>query len=156
MSNFNRFQERNKIRAKTTDRGNASFIVQGYNSTVIKNDTTQLPAAVVNEQEKDSAYIYTRLQDNLNIGSVWEAKSLHFLISEEIITIKDVNWHKYKAELCNLKVADTWGRWIGPEETYVNVSLKQDVAWFSQQKPLIILPAGTMGFQDVIVVKSRP
>lgn len=91
MSNFNRFQERNKIRAKTTDRGNASFIVQGYNSTVIKNDITQLPAAVVNEQEKDSAYIYTRLQDNLNIGSVWEAKSLHFLISEEIITIKDVN-----------------------------------------------------------------
>ncbi len=110
MSNFSRFQERNKIRAKTADRGNASFIIQGYNSTVIKNDTTQLPAAVVNKQENDSAYIYTRLQDELSVGSVWEAKSLHFLISEEIITIKDVDWHKYKAELCNLEVDDTWGR----------------------------------------------
>lgn len=70
MNSFNRFQERNKIRAKATDRGNASFIIGGYNSTKIKNADTELSAAIVNQQEKDLAYIYTQLKDPLKIGSV--------------------------------------------------------------------------------------
>lgn len=156
MSSFNNFQERNKIRANSTVRGNSTFIIKGYNSTLIKNGTTQLPAAVVNEQEKDSAYIYTQLEYPLTIGSCWEAKTLHFLITNEIITIKDVEWHKYKAVLCNINFDDIWGRFIGPEETYINTALKQNVIITSQQKPLIVLPANTLNFGDKVIIKNRP
>ena len=90
MNSFERFNERNKKRAQSTDRGNSTFIFKGYNSTLIKSETTELQAAVVNEQEKDSAYIYTHLNEPLTIGSLWEAKSLHLLVTEEIVVIKDV------------------------------------------------------------------
>lgn len=157
MNNFERFQERNKKRADSTNRGNATFIIKGYNSTVIKNGTAELQAAVVNEQEQNSAYIYTRKDEPLTIGSVWEAKSaLHLLITKEIITIKDVEWHKYIAELCNVQVNDLWGRFVGPEETYVNVELKQSSTIVSKQKPLIILPEGALAIGDKIIIKGRP
>ena len=156
MSSFNNFQQRNKTRANSTVRGNSTFIIKGYNSTLIKNGTTQLPAAVVNEQEKDSAYIYTQLENPLTIGSCWEAKTLHFLITDEIITIKDVEWHKYKAILCNINFDNIWGRFIGPEETYINTALKQNIIITSQQKPLIVLPANTLNFGDKVVIKNRP
>ena len=72
MSNFNRFQEKNKIRAKAIDGGSSRFIESGYNSRIITNiqNNTKLHAAIVNEQEKDSAYIYTHLNEPLNIGSI--------------------------------------------------------------------------------------
>ena len=155
-TNFNRFQERNKIRAQAVDRGNTSFILNGYNSTIIKNGSKEINAAVVNQQEKDSAYIFTHIDEPLTIGSFWEAKSLHFLITEEIITIKDVLWHKYRAELCNTEIDGIWGRFIGPEEAYVNIALKEKTMLVSQQKPLIILPSGTLHFGDKIVIKNRP
>lgn len=156
MSNFDRFKERNKIRANATVRSNSTFIFKGYNSTLIKNGTSELQAAVVNQQEKDSAYIYTQLNDHLQIGSCWEAKTLHFLITEEIITIKDVEWHKYLAVLCNINLDGIWGRFIGPEEKYVATALKQDILLTSQQKPIIILPSNTLNFGDKVIIKNRP
>lgn len=104
MTNFERFQERNRKRTVATDKGNAAFIIGGYNSTTMSCGEISIPAAVVNLQEKETAYIYTKLENPLEIGSVWETKSLHFLIDEEIITIKDVEWHKYHAELCNVEI----------------------------------------------------
>lgn len=65
-------------------------------------------------------------------------------------------WHKYLAELCNTNIDGTWGRFIGPEESYVNVTLKEKSVITSQHKPLIILPSGTLSFGDKIVVKNRP
>ena len=72
MSNFNRFQEKNKIRANSINGGNSLFIDNGYNSRIITNlkNNIKLHAAIVNEQEKDSAYIYTHLNEPLTIGSM--------------------------------------------------------------------------------------
>ena len=55
MSNFNRFQEKNKIRANSINGGNSLFIDNGYNSRIITNlkSNIKLHAAIVNEQEKD-------------------------------------------------------------------------------------------------------
>ena len=39
MNSFERFNERNKKRAQSTDRGNSTFIFKGYNSTLIKSGT---------------------------------------------------------------------------------------------------------------------
>lgn len=156
MNNFQRFQERNKKRAQAQIRGNCKFVFQGYNSTTIQCGDESIQAAVVNEQEKDSAYIYTQEQNSLKIGSIWEAKSLHFLITEEIIIIKDVTWHKYLAELCNTQIDGMWGRFIGPEETYINVALKQNVSIVSRQKPVLIMPSGSLSRGDKIIIKGRP
>lgn len=155
MTSFNRFKERNLARASAQNRGNVSFVFNGYNSTIIKNDTKKIQAAVVNEQEKNLAYIYTQIKDVLSVGSVWEVKTLHFLITEEIVTIKDVKWNKYLATLCNVNINGIWGRFIGPEEKYINIALKQDVSILSQQKPILIFPTGYFSFGDKIVIKNR-
>ena len=157
MNSFDRFQEKNKIRAKAIDGGSSRFIEGGYNSRIITNiqNNTKLHAAIVNEQEKDSAYIYTHLNEPLNIGSIWEAKSLYFLITEEIIIMKDVQWHKYLAVLCNCNFDGIWGYFKGPEETYINIALKHNTYLTSLQKPLIILPENTISFGDKIVIKNR-
>lgn len=157
MSNFNRFQEKNKIRANSINGGNSLFIDNGYNSRIITNleSNIKLHAAIVNEQEKDSAYIYTHLNEPLTIGSMWEAKSLYFLITEEIIVMKDVQWHKYLAVLCNCNFDGIWGYFKGPEETYINIALKHNTYLTSLQKPLIILPENTISFGDKIVIKNR-
>ena len=86
---------------------------------------------------------------------MWEAKSLYFLITEEIIIMKDVQWHKYLAVLCNCNFDGIWGYFKGPEETYINIALKHNTYLTSLQKPLIILPENTISFGDKIVIKNR-
>ena len=41
MNNFKRFLEKNKIRANAINKGNSSFIINGYNSTIIKNNDNE-------------------------------------------------------------------------------------------------------------------
>lgn len=156
MNNFKRFLEKNKIRANAINKGNSSFIINGYNSTIIKNnDNIEFSAAIVNQQEKKSAYIYTNKEDVLDIGSAWEAKDLHFLIAEEITIIKDVNWHKYIAHICNVEINGLWGCFIGPEEKYINLTLQQTTVLTSEQKPILILPSNSLEFGDKIIIKNR-
>ena len=78
MNSFERFKNRNSKRMEATDRQNTRFIFQGYPSTLLTNVekqeesviTTTVQAAVVNQQEKDQAYIYTLRDDTLNCGSI--------------------------------------------------------------------------------------
>ena len=106
MSSFSRFQDINQKRGIANQQTSSGFIMKGYPSISIKNAVTneEQDACVVNRQEKDLAYIYTHLNKPIEVGSVWGAKGLKWLISEEIIIIKDVNWHKYTAFLCNVEV----------------------------------------------------
>ena len=105
MTSFSRFQERNKKRTVAQNKLNTSFIFKGYPSIEIQGSADQkIQASVVNKQEKDYAYVFTQTQNELEIGSVWAAKNLHLLITEEITIIKDVDWHKYHALLCNVQI----------------------------------------------------
>ena len=163
MGSFKRFQERNKKRMDAQAEVNTHFIFKGYPSIKIELNTTDssediyaVQAAVVNQQEKDKAYIYTQWEDSLDIGSVWGAKGLHWLIAEEIVVIKDVKWHKYLAYLCNVEVEDTWGYFKGPEKNYVNIKNEYGASLESLQKPVLVLPENVLGFADKIVIKQRP
>jgi hypothetical protein len=105
MTSFSRFQERNKKRTVANSKLNTNYIFKGYPSIEITGSADQkILASVVNKQEKDYAYVFTQLDDNLPIGSIWAAKDLNLLITEEITIIKDVNWHKYHALLCNVQI----------------------------------------------------
>lgn len=78
MTSFSRFQERNKKRTVANSKFNSNFILKGYPSIEITNDNGDvLQASVVSRQEKDYAYLYTKVEDVLSIGSVWSAKNLH-------------------------------------------------------------------------------
>lgn len=168
MNEFERFRNRNLRRQDARENLNTSFIFKGYPTTVLTNEqiflkddremtvTTTVTASVVSEQEKDKAYIYTTVNDDLDIGTVWGAKGLHWLIAEEIVTIKDVNWHKYLAYLCNIEVENTWGFFKGPEKNYVNIKNEQNASLESLQRPVLILPANILGFEDKIVINKRP
>lgn len=156
MTSFSRFQERNKKRTVAQNKLNTSFIFKGYPSIEIKGSADQkIQASVVNKQEKDYAYIFTQMQDELAIGSVWTAKNLHLLITEEITIIKDVDWHKYHALLCNVQIGDHWGYFKGPEKSFLDVVLEKEVVWESPQKPVLVLSEDVLDFRDKIVIKDR-
>ena len=156
MTSFSRFQERNKKRTVAQNKLNTSFIFKGYPSIEIQGSADQkIQASVVNKQEKDYAYVFTQAQDELEIGSVWTAKNLHLLITEEITIIKDVNWHKYHALLCNVQIDNHWGYFKGPEKSFLDVVLEKEVIWESPQKPVLVLPENVLNFRDKIVIKGR-
>ena len=156
MTSFSRFQERNKKRTVAQNKLNTSFIFKGYPSIEIQGSADQkIQASVVNKQEKDYAYVFTQTQDELEIGSVWTAKNLHLLITEEITIIKDVNWHKYHALLCNVQIDNHWGYFKGPEKSFLDVVLEKEVVWESPQKPVLVLPENILNFRDKIVIKGR-
>lgn len=156
MTSFSRFQQRNKQRTVAQNNLNTNFIFKGYPSTKISGSAGEsIQASVVNKQERDYAYVFTQLQDELKVGSTWTVKNLKLLITEEITIIKDVNWHKYHALLCNVQVDNLWGYFKGPEKSFLDVSLEQKVVWESPQKPVLVLPESTLGFRDKIVIKGR-
>lgn len=156
MTSFSRFQERNKKRTVANNQLNTSFIFKGYPSIEIKGSADQrIQASVVNKQEKDYAYVFTQTQDELAIGSIWTAKNLNLLITEEITIIKDVNWHKYHALLCNVQVDNHWGYFKGPEKSFLDVALEREVVWESPQKPILVLPENVLNFRDKIVIRGR-
>lgn len=156
MTSFSRFQERNKKRTVAQNKLNTSFIFKGYPSIEIQGSADQkIQASIANKQEKDYAYVFTQKQDELEIGSVWTAKNLHLLITEEITIIKDVNWHKYHALLCNVQIDNHWGYFKGPEKSFLDVVLEQEVIWESPQKPVLVLPENVLNFRDKIVIKGR-
>ena len=156
MTSFSRFQERNKKRTVAQNKLNTSFIFKGYPSIEIQGSADQkIQASVVNKQEKDYAYVFTQTQDELEIGSVWAAKNLHLLITEEITIIKDVDWHKYHALLCNVQIDNHWGYFKGPEKSFLDVVLEKEVVWESPQKPVLVLPENILNFRDKIVIKGR-
>ena len=156
MTSFSRFQERNKKRTVANNKLNTNYIFKGYPSIEIKGSSDQkVQASVVNKQEKDYAYVFTPLADNLSIGSVWTAKNLHLLITEEITIIKDVDWHKYHALLCNVQIDNHWGYFKGPEKSFLDVALEKEVVWESPQKPVLVLPENVLNFRDKIVIKDR-
>ena len=156
MTSFSRFQERNKKRTVAQNKLNTSFIFKSYPSIEIQGSADQkIQASIANKQEKDYAYVFTQRQDELEVGSVWTAKNLHLLITEEITIIKDVNWHKYHALLCNVQIDNHWGYFKGPEKSFLDVVLEKEVIWESPQKPVLVLPENVLNFRDKIVIKGR-
>ena len=99
--------------------------------------------------------MFTQTQDKLEIGSVWTAKNLHLLITEEITIIKDVDWHKYHALLCNVQIDNHWGYFKGPEKSFLDIVLEKEVIGESPQKPVLVLPENVLNFRDKIVIKGR-
>lgn len=156
MSSFSRFQDINQKRGIANQKSNGSFIFKGYPTISITGTSNEtVTASVVNRQEKDSAYIYTQKDTPLKVGSVWSAKGLHWLISEEIVIIKDVSWNKYTAILCNVEIDGLWGYFLSPEKSYINVALKQEVLLQSQQKPILVLGEDRLNINDKFMVKDR-
>lgn len=158
MSSFSRFKELNQTRINAEKRRNTTFVFTAYNSidlTLFKSLDTTVRASVVNQQEKDQAYIYTEINHPLDIGSIWGAKGLYWIITEEIVQIKDVNWHKYLAFLCNIDIADTKGYWIGPEKHFINVTLREKVVLQSLQHPVLIIAGSPYNIDDKILVGNR-
>ncbi len=151
MNSFERFRNKQHRRVAANDHYNSQFIFNAYNSALITNDEVEVAAAVVSKQEKDQGYIYTHAPDYLPIGSVWETKGLHWLIVEEIINIKDTDYHKYFALLCNVDLGITWGYF----KSRLGIRNEQDTALESTQEPQITLPGSLLDFSDKIVLNGR-
>lgn len=152
MNSFERFQNKQRRRSVANEHSNARFVFDAYNSTIISNGSEQINASVVSKQKTDDGYIYTHHNDQLLVGSIWSAKGLHWLIVEEIINIKDTDFHKYYALLCNVDLGTTWGYF----KSTLGIRNEQDTILKSTQKPQITLPGMLLNFEDKIVLQGRP
>lgn len=168
-SSFDRFRLKNaKYDPQAQKEINTRFIFDGYPSTqimsAVNDDETGEPertitAAVYNKQMSDEAFIYTELDQPLSIGSIWLTKGgLALMVMSEIITIKDVNWHKYYCFICNVVYDDIYGLFIGPEKKAITNSLVKDTFVVSQQKPVLVMPQADpllLDVKDKIYIKKR-
>lgn len=152
MNSFERFKNKQKRRDSAAEHVNARFIFNAYNTTVITDGQSEVEAAVVSLQEKDKGYIYTHFQDTLVPGQVWETKNLHYLIVEEIINIKDTDYHKYYALLCNVDLGITWGYF----RSNLSIKEEQETVLISRQNPTLTIPSAILEFEDKIVLQGRP
>ena len=66
-----------------------------------------------------------------------------------------MHWNKYIALICNTEVNGSWGYFKGPEKSFIGVGLKQNTIWTSGQKPVLVLPANILDFEDKIVISNR-
>lgn len=162
-SSFDRFRQKNLNQIVSEKKYNSQFILNGYPSIEVSfiDPLNEVPrtqnVSVVNRQEKDMAYVYTFQDQPLQIGDIFEAKSLILLITEEIIIIKDVDFRKYSAVICNADLGDNnWGYFKGPEKSYINTTVKEDSTSFSQQKPILVARQGYFNIHDIIKVNGRP
>jgi hypothetical protein len=124
---------------------------------IVSEDGNQkIAAAVVSKQESDEGYIYTPKNKPLTIGSVWLSKTLYWLVSEEIIVIKDVNWHKYHVYLCNVEIDGKHAYFYGPGKSKINVNLKQNTYLMSAQSPILIMGSDNgLEYRDKFIIKNR-
>ena len=160
MNSFERFKNRNSVLATAAQKEiNRQFILKGYPSIELNDHneiTKKIMASVVSKQEKEMAYIYTSIDEPLEIGSVWDAKGLRLLVNEEIIVIKDVKWHKYKALICNVEIEGHPAYLLGPEKSYIATALELKTVIESRAKPLLVMPLGTnVKIGTKIVIKNR-
>ena len=160
MNSFERFKNRNSVLATAAQKEfNRQFFLKGYPSIEINDHddiTKKIMASVVNKQEKEMAYIYTSIDEPLEIGSVWDAKGLRLLVNEEIIVIKDVKWHKYKALICNVEIEGHPAYLLGPEKSYIATALELKTVIESRAKPILVMPLGTdVKIGTKIVIKNR-
>lgn len=135
---------------------NSSFIAEGYPSIKIisEDGNTSIQAAVVNRQESDEAYILTPYNKPLEIGSVWSAKGLSWLVAEEIVIIKNVNWRKYYCYLCNAELKGHKVFFYGTKKTRINVNLKQNTFLLSSNSPVLVC-GSSWAVDDKFIIKGR-
>lgn len=153
-NSFDRFQDKMKRRTTAINTYNIQFLANGYPSIIIKSGDKEIQAVVVNKQEKDIAYIYTDLKNPLDIGSVWEAKSLHLLVLEEIVIIKNVQWRKYTASICNVQVDGEWGYFKSPQKASLDLAFDKTTLE-STMHPLLAI-SSKLKFRDKIIINGRP
>lgn len=155
---FDRFRNKNLNRIVSETKMNKQFILNGYPSVEIKflDGHTQM-VSLVNKQEKDYAYVYSDYHQPLQIGDIFTSKGLTFLITDNIVIMKNVGFHKYTAVICNADLGNgEWGYFKGPAKSYINVSLTEDMTELSQQKPILIARQGLFKVNDIIWIKDRP
>ena len=98
MTSFDRFRTKNLNKIVSKKKANTKFIFNGIPSTTISFESRDdLEVCLVNQQEKNLAYVYSELDNPLDEGTIFSCKGLYFLIVEHIMIVEDVDFNKYKA-----------------------------------------------------------
>lgn len=159
-SKIDAFHKRQKAFLSSEKIYNREYIDKSYPSITITKESglenfSSLFAVVVNKQKEEEAYIYTDLNKPLMVGSVWSAKGLSWLVAEEIVIIKDVNWRKYYCYKCNAEVNGQKCYFVGPKKKAINLTLKINTFLESTQKPVLVAPSGLLELGAKFTIKNR-
>ena len=154
---YNQFRRKNSAINKADDTVNVRFIFEGNSATDIIIGGEKYKAAIVLQQDKDLAYVYTEKRKPLVIGTSFAHKDLHYLIIKKEVVIRDVLYNKYQALIANVELEDNiWGYFKSPETTYINTKVEGSAVEVSLQHPVLVAPAGLYKIGDKFLVKDRP
>lgn len=143
---YERFRRNNSVKSGCLNRKTSLFIENHESSTTVTVDRTGdvLPVVIVmtDANGADTSLVYTYQSDDLILGDyiTWK-DTYHFFILEPVHIIKEVDFKKFKALECNVKLNnEIWAYFKGNMTSFRNTSLKANLAETSSLQPVIVAP----------------
>ena len=143
---YERFRRVHKVSTSCTNKKTSYFIQNHESSTNITVLRTgeELPAVMVmnHAEGADNSLLYVYADADINLGDYFDWKEdYHFFALERVTIIKDVDFKKFTALECNVKVNDNfWAFFIGNKRTFKSTSLVGGSYEADNLQPILIMP----------------
>lgn len=154
MQNYNenayeRYRRRVEVLRNCDVKKTGSFIDNGEQSTEVRVERTQenIPVAMVmsHKEGADELYVFCHYGADFNVLDyfVWTDKNgdeHHFFASEQVMTIRDMDYRKLKCFECNVKVNEAfWAYFKGPMRVAKDTGFTSNYEE-SKMLPIMICP----------------
>lgn len=143
---YERFRRVHKVSSSCTDKKTSYFIKNHESSTEITVQRTneELPAVIVmnHAEGADNSLLYVYADADINLGDYFDWKEeYHFFVLERVTIIKNVDFKKFTALECNVKVNDSfWAFYVGNKRAYKTTSLLGGYYEADTLQPILIAP----------------
>ena len=143
---YERFRRVHKVSKSCTDKKTSYFIKNHESSTTITVQRTgeELPAVMVmnHAEGADNSLLYVYADADINLGDYFDWKEeYHFFALERVTIIKDVDFKKFTALECNVKVNDQfWAFFMGNKRAYKTTSIMAGSYEADNLQPILIAP----------------
>ena len=117
-----RMNRLNAVKKQCLNNKTSYFVEHGESSTTVVNNRLneeQIVNIVMNDQEgPDSAFIFSLNTTDLVVGDylTWK-ETTNYLVYEKVHVIKEVDYNKFKAYECNVKVNDNFYAYLVSSKT---------------------------------------
>lgn len=111
---FDRMERLNAVKKQCEKNKTSYFVEHGESSTEVLNQRlgeNQIVNIVMNDHDGgDDAFVFSLLTTDLQVGDYLTWKdTTEFMIYEQVSVIKEVDYNKFKAYECNVRVNDSFG-----------------------------------------------
>lgn len=143
---YERFRRVHQVGQNCTNKKTSYFIKNHESSTEITvvRTSEELPAVMVmnHAEGADNSLLYVYADADINLGDYFDWKEdYHFFVLERVTIIKNVDFKKFTALECNVKVNDNfWAFFMGNKRAFKTTSLAGGNYEADNLQPILIAP----------------